>query len=83
LIRALRKAHRMLSMHRGLPALEKAPASRYDRQILRLAFLAPDLQRDILTGHQPPALTLEELRCADIPPCWNEQRRALGWPASA
>lgn len=79
LIAALRKAHKMTLLSRGQPVLEAAPGSRYDREILRLAFLAPDMQRDILAGHQPPTLTLEALRHIDIPLCWKQQRRALGW----
>ncbi|MBN9507421.1 MAG: hypothetical protein J0I69_15520 [Altererythrobacter sp.] len=71
----------MLPICNGLPVLEAAPASRYDRQILRLAFLAPDLQHDILAGRQPPPLTLEGLRCREIPLCWREQCHVFGWPA--
>jgi hypothetical protein len=47
---------------------------------LRLAFLAPVLQRDILAGRQPPMLSLEKLKSIDIPLAWNEQKAALGWP---
>ena len=79
LIAALRKAHRMVLLNRGQPVLKTAPASRYDRELLRLAFLAPDMQHDILAGHQPPTLTLEALRHMDIPLCWTQQRRVLGW----
>ncbi len=79
LIAALRKAHGMLSRHRGLPLITTSPVSQHDRKLLRLAFLAPDLQRDILAGHQPPALNLERLRWMDIPLCWKQQREVLGW----
>jgi site-specific DNA recombinase len=79
LIAALRKAHRMVALRRGLPVIATAPASRYDREVLRLAFLAPDLQRDILAGRQPPTLSLETLRQVEIPLCWRRQRRVLGW----
>ena len=79
LIAGLRRAHALVRRERGLPILTTAPASRYERELLRLAFLAPDLQRDILAGHQPPTLTLEKLRHMDIPLCWRQQRRALGW----
>jgi len=79
LIAGLRKAHSMVHRDRGLPVVATAPASRYERELLRLAFLAPDLQRDILAGLQPPTLTLEKLRHIDIPLCWRQQRRALGW----
>jgi DNA invertase Pin-like site-specific DNA recombinase len=79
LIAGLRRAHALVQRDRGLPILTTAPASRYERELLRLAFLAPDLQRDILAGHQPPTLTLEKLRQMDIPVCWRQQRRVLGW----
>ena len=79
LIAALRKAHQMVQLHRGQPILETAPGSRYDRELLRLAFLAPDMQRDILAGRQPPMLNLEALRQIEVPLCWKQQRRALGW----
>src|SRR5206468_4154909 len=51
LIAALRKAHAMTTRSRGLPIIATAPPSRYERELLRLAILEPDLQRDILTGH--------------------------------
>lgn len=79
LIAGLRKAHAMVDRQRGLPIVSTAPASRYERELLRLAFFAPDLQRDILSGHQPPTLTLEKLRHMTIPLCWREQRTVLGW----
>ncbi|NTZ42356.1 recombinase family protein [Altererythrobacter sp. SALINAS58] len=81
LVAALRRAHQMISRERGLPLVEVAPASQYDRRILRLAFLAPDLQRDILAGRQPADLSLERLRSIAIPLGWNEQRQVLGWPS--
>lgn len=69
----------MVARNRGLPIVSTAPSSRYERELLRLAFLAPDLQRDILSGQQPPTLTLERLRHTDIPLCWSKQRAVLGW----
>ena len=81
LIAALRKAHRMLSREGGMPLVERAPASLYDRRILRLAFLAPDIQRDILAGRQPPSLNLERLMQMVLPLAWSEQREALERPA--
>jgi hypothetical protein len=53
LIAALRKAHRMTERERGMPTVAASPVSPYDRRILRLAFLAPDLQREIIAGLQP------------------------------
>jgi len=61
--------------------VEAAALSPYDRKILRLAFLAPDIQRDILAGLQPRGLNLERLQKTTIPLTWSGQRKALGWPS--
>ncbi len=80
LIAALRKAHRMLGSDRiGRPVLHSSPASRYERRLVRLAFLAPVIQADILAGRQPHHVNLEVLIRADIPPDWDDQRAALRW----
>ena len=48
--------------------------------MLRLAYLAPDITRDILEGRQPPGLTAAKLtEDADLPIAWPEQRKALGF----
>jgi site-specific DNA recombinase len=47
------------------------------RLILRLALLAPDIQRAILTGGQASFVTLRSLFAASIPASWQEQRRIL------
>lgn len=84
LIKALRKARSMVGKDaRAMPWIDAAPASPYLRKMVRLAFLAPDIQRDILAGRQPPRLTLEQLIRMEIPAGWDEQRRLLGWPAAA
>jgi site-specific DNA recombinase len=77
LIAALRKAHAMLANDRGLPTMEAAPTSPYDRNILRLAFLAPDIQQAILDGRQPHHLNLETLKSTDLPLSWSQQREML------
>ncbi|HSF12105.1 MAG TPA: hypothetical protein VLA50_03965, partial [Erythrobacter sp.] len=77
LVSALRKAHAMLATDRGLPTMEAAPPSPYDRNILRLAFLAPDIQRAILEGRQPHHLNLETLKSIELPLCWSQQRELL------
>ncbi len=77
LIAALRKAHAMLSTERGLPTMGAAPPSPYDRSILRLAFLAPDIQQAILDRRQPQHLNLETLNSIDLPPSWSRQRDLL------
>jgi site-specific DNA recombinase len=52
----------------------------YFSRVLRLAYLAPDITRDILEGRQPPGLTVAKLtEDADLPLAWPEQRKALGF----
>ena len=51
-----------------------APELPHQRQLSRLAFLAPDLQRQILDGVQPTSLTLRMLLKADLPLAWADQR---------
>ncbi len=46
----------------------------YARQILPLAFLAPDLVEAVLDGRQPQALSLAGLIAQPLPPLWAEQR---------
>ena len=79
LIAALRRAHRMLARDSGGPVLEAAPTSIYDRKILRLALLAPDIQRDIFAGRQPRGFNLESFVQGELPLAWADQRRAFGW----
>ena len=87
LIKALRAAHAMLGTDGAdLPTLVAAPPSPYRRRLVRLAFLAPDLQRAILAGQQPPGLTLEQLMRAPMPMLWSDQAAMfdlLGAGASA
>ena len=83
LIKALRTAHAMVERDAsGMPILTAAPASPWRRSLVRLAFLAPDLQNAILTGHQPQGATLAKLMAGDMPLSWNEQVRKFGAPAA-
>jgi DNA invertase Pin-like site-specific DNA recombinase len=79
LIAALRRAHGMVARDRDGPFLTEAPTSQYARRIAGLAFLAPDIQRDILVGKHPPRLTLARLIAWDLPLDWEDQRRQLDW----
>ena len=79
LIGALRRAHAMVDWKQGLPTMDVGPSSRYDTNILRLAFLAPEIQRDILEGKQPHSLNLQTFKAIDLPLAWSEQRKALGY----
>ena len=87
LIRAIVKAHRFNDrlVHGGVARFadlakgEKLHRSYYS-QILRLAYLAPDITTAILEGRQPPGLTatmLIEHPC--LPSNWQQQRTALGF----
>jgi len=51
-------------------------------RILPLAFLAPDVVRSIVEGRHPPELTTRRLkRLKPLPPLWDDQRKALNFPA--
>lgn len=79
LIKAVKRAHAILDAavdDDGV--LQQAPASAHENTLVRLAWLAPDLQAAFLEGQQKPGLCLEDLRCAAIPLCWDDQRRLMG-----
>ena len=50
----------------------------YVRQIVELAFLAPDIIERILAGTQPRHLTVDRLVRMTLPLSWRDQRRQLG-----
>jgi DNA invertase Pin-like site-specific DNA recombinase len=54
-----------------------APETHHRRQVSKLAFLAPDLQRAILEGRQPPGFKLRSILKADLPLSWDDQRAWL------
>jgi len=81
LISALRRAHTMIGRDAKGPIMAAAPGSQYARRLASLALLAPDIQRDILAGLQPPRLTLTALMAVELPLDWNAQRRQFGWQA--
>ena len=59
LVRALRSAHAMVHQDdAGLPVLVTGPDTPYRRRLVRLAFLAPEIQRAIVEGRQSAGLTL-------------------------
>jgi site-specific DNA recombinase len=78
LVSGLQKAHQIVG--RGIGENGQKPEARrsaYDRALMRLAFLAPDLQDAILSGAHPQHLCLEHLRHREIPLCWDDQRTEL------
>jgi hypothetical protein len=46
-------------------------------QVIRAAFLAPDLVEAVLQGRAPAQLTLHQIM-KQLPCDWNEQRRLFG-----
>ena len=50
LIAGLRRAHQMVKRELGQPLVIVSPPLPHDRKLIMLAFLAPDIQRDILSG---------------------------------
>jgi hypothetical protein len=76
LVKALRTAHTMLGSDRhGGPILDAAPETPHRRKLLRLAFLAPNIQAAILAGAQPSGMTLARLLECEVPLNWEEQRQ--------
>jgi putative transposase len=85
LFKSQASAQRFLTVHAGwhagdasiADAQTRQPDSAYNRKLVRLAFLAPDIQRAILAGMQSPSLTLTTLLDKPIPTDWADQRRAF------
>lgn len=78
LSKGLRRAHELLERYTDAYGyVSSAPDNAYERMLIRMAFLAPDLQSSILDGSQPGALNLETLRRQPVPLCWDDQREAL------
>ena len=47
------------------------------QQLVGLAFLAPDIVRDVLEGRQPIGFTSERCLRHDLPSDWTEHRQLL------
>ena len=79
LIKALRPAQAMVGRDEaGQPLFDAAPDTPWRRRLVRLAFLAPELQHAILDGRQPADPTLARLMDGSLPLLWSEQARVLG-----
>lgn len=79
LFKNIAKAHRYFEMIRsGKTYAEIASAEGVSKhrihKLVDLAFLAPDVVRDVFTGSQPTGLTTEWLLRHAIPAFWDEQR---------
>jgi len=86
MIAGLRRAHAELAA-RGIDMMQPTSSignacgvdDPYLRKLTTLAFLAPDIQRPILEGCQPPGLRLADLLARELPLCRDDQRVQLGF----
>ena len=62
----------------GDPTPTRGPASTYEARLAELAFLAPEIQLDILAGRSREGVSALELLRADIPLDWSAQKRWWG-----
>ncbi|MEQ7874736.1 recombinase family protein [Sphingomonas sp. ASV193] len=76
--------HRLVIENRSVPITKLAAGQRmstgYFNRILRLNYLAPDIQMAIIDGTQPAEVTRRTLLMDAIPLRWDQQRAALGFP---
>ena len=82
LIRYVAKAHSWYqAIKRGCSfddiADKEGVSAQRIRQLIGIAFLAPDIVRQILEGKQPVSLTSEWLQRNNIPSCWEHQRQLI------
>ncbi len=61
----------------GEIASKEATSRHRIQQMIGLAFLAPDILRDVMAGHQPVGFTSDWCKNHDLPANWTEQRRIL------
>jgi site-specific DNA recombinase len=81
LVNALKRAHADLLALKASPFTSPqelkaaaAPATQHDRQVCRLALMAPELQRQILAGTQPRGLALRQVLKSPMPLAWADQK---------
>ncbi|MDD9724610.1 hypothetical protein PVV74_03985 [Roseovarius sp. SK2] len=82
LIRNIAKAHAWFERIKAGETISEIAASegtskRRVQQLVGLAFLAPDIVRDVLEGRQPIGFTSEWCLRHDVPSDWTEQRQLL------
>ncbi len=82
LLRALNNAHRWSAMLRSGTKLKTIASNAgcsesYIARIVPLSCLTPRIQRGIIEGTQPVAMTLETLVRARLPLDWSAQERML------
>ena len=82
LIRNIARAHAWFDRIKAGETFSEIAASedtskRRIQQLIGLAFLAPDIVRDVLDGKQPIGFTSEWCLRHDLPSDWAEQRQRL------
>ena len=84
LVQALRRAHADLADKRASPITDPqamveavAPLTHHARQMGRLAFLAPELQREVLVGGHMAQANLGALFAGQMPLAWADQKAWL------
>jgi DNA invertase Pin-like site-specific DNA recombinase len=60
-------------------ASEKSMGPSHFARLLRINYLAPDIQAAIVDGTQPPGLTSHKILYGALPLHWGQQRRLLGF----
>ena len=82
LVKLVARAHRWFAdLVSGRASSMVEIGKRHVSQIIRLAFLAPDIVEQIVNGCQPPELTAETLlqKSTRLPLDWETQHEALGF----
>jgi len=90
LLKLLRRAHNWRrQLETGRPqsiadlAVSNSVNASYFTRVLRLAYLAPDIVKAIVSGRQPTELTANRLvRMHELPIDWPSQRQYFGFPAA-
>lgn len=68
----------------GALARREGLSATYVGNVMELAFLAPDLKKEILEGRHPVGLTATMLKTlCPLPPCWRRQRALLSKAAAS
>jgi DNA invertase Pin-like site-specific DNA recombinase len=82
LIRNIARAHAWFQRIRSgetvaAIAESEGTSKRRVQQMVDLAFLAPDIVRDVMDGRQPAGLTSDWCKTHELPADWSEQRRLI------
>ena len=68
-------------MNRATSILKEGVTQRFIAHRIQLAYLAPDIMRQIIAGNVPDTLSFEVFKNRRIPLDWQEQRRYFQLPA--